>query len=120
MLTGMERHRNACHCTDFTRPHTTCVDHIIRFNRPLIRQDATDTAITLVNISDLDTLNDADPVIAGPLGKRLRDIDGISLAILWQPYATNGILDIQMWITVNDLRRADFINLDPKSAGHGR
>ena len=98
----MKRHCDPCHGADFTRPHAACIDHIICLNRPLICHHAADPAIILVNIGDLDTLDDLDPVIASSLGKRLGDIDRIGLAILWQPNAADRILNIQVRITGTD------------------
>ncbi len=99
MLARMKRHRNTGHCTDFARPHAARIDHVIGLDRALVGHYASDAAIGLVDVGDLDALDDFRAVIARALGKRLGDVDRIRLSVLRQPDAADRVIDRQAGVT---------------------
>ena len=119
MLARMQRHRNAGHRANLARPHAAGIDDVIGLDRALVSHYASDAAIGLVDVGDLDALDDFRAVIARALGKRLGDVDRIRLSVLRQPDAADRVIDRQAGVTGLDVRRADLVDLDTKGTRHG-
>ena len=125
MLAGVQRDVDARHPADLVAPHAGAVHHHVGLNVTLglaIIADPVDTSDATAifgDTRDLDPLLDQRAALAGAFGESQRDVCGITLTVLGQPYPAGNITNVQMLVAVLDLSRRDFLDIDAKRARHG-
>ncbi len=123
MLTRMQRHVGVQHPANLMAPHARAVHHMLtgdlalltRLIRPLNGGDA---AALAGDASRLGALLHHSAALAGALRQSQRDVRRVALPVQRQIDACGHVVDIQMRVAVLHLRWRDFLNLNPKRAGH--
>ena len=117
MLRRMQRHADAAHLPDLARPLAGAIDDDLGGNRAPVGLDAGHLPLPCGNAGDAHPLDDAGAAIARALGKRLRQVGGVGLAVARQPDGADQIVDGHDRPQIAGLLRRDHLDIHPLRAG---
>ena len=102
MLTGVERHVGAQHGANLMSPHAAAVDDVFAVDcaglLPLLPMDARDAATVARNAGGFGPFEHLRTALPRALGKRQRDVGGVTLAVQRQVNTLGDIADVQVGV----------------------
>ncbi len=119
MLAGMERNVDADATAQFARPHAGRNHHLVGHDCAIRRFNAKGLAFLNQDTRDFRVLKNLAAARPRARRQRLRHIDRIDLAVLGQEHAAFDAFHVVVRHALLDLGRADDINCEAKTLGHG-
>ena len=92
---------------------------MVRGDCSAIRLHAADAAPVVMNGGNLEILKNMRAAIAGALGKRLGDIDGVGVAVAGDMNTADHIIEIGERVERMNVRRPDHVDSQAEHLGHG-
>src|SRR3979490_146132 len=115
----MQRHGHPDAGSKVAGPHAAAKHDVIGVDPSAVRLHTAHASIPVMNGGDLEILENLRAAAARTLGERLRDVDGIGIAVARYGNAADDILEIGERIERVDLLWPHDVDRETKYLGHG-
>ena len=119
MLAGVQGHGHPDGSGQIPGPHAAAENDGVGVDAPAIGLHAADAPSVVMNGGHLEILQDLRAALAGALGERLGDIDGVRIPVARDVNPADHVLEIDQGVPGMNLSRADDVHFKAEHLGHG-